>query len=136
MPDPVLLDGSNAAIDITIDGNSHKCVFAYVSADLVKEFTEKTTFCNEGWRSRTPGMKQLQGRAEGFLSINNAASDPSAAFEEQDGVPIVITFTTGLTYTFTGHVARSHAGVRAAANSEFALDFESDGAVTVVADVS
>jgi len=73
-----LLDGTNAAIDMVITiasaTNSVKCSFGYMSADVVREFTEKTTFCSSGWRSRQPGMKQVVGHLDGFVSKGAAKS--------------------------------------------------------------
>lgn len=126
----VLLNGSTATIDISIASNSYKCLFTYVSADFNREFTEATTFCNSGWRSRTPGMRQVTGRGEGFLGKGTAPCDPSLNFTDQVGVAIVITYDTSCTLSFTGHVSNVHTGIRAAANSEFAVSFESTGSCT------
>lgn len=128
-----LLDGTAAAFDITINALSYKCLAAYVSADIVREFTERTTFCTTGgWRSRTPGMKQLIGRIDGFLTSGMPISDPSLLFANTTGYAFVITFDTGCTVTGTLHVGRMHMGLRAQANSEEGIDFESDGQVTFV----
>jgi hypothetical protein len=75
-------------------------------------------------------MRQLTGRAEGYASKGVAYSDPSLNMTSQTGVTIVLTADTSCSFTFVGHVSRAHVGMRAAANSEFALDFESAGATT------
>jgi hypothetical protein len=126
-----ILDGSNANIDLSLDGNSYKCVFNFWTADIVRAFTEATTFCSSGWRSRVPGLKQLVGHAQGYASKGQAISDPSALIAEQSGIPIVLTADTGCTFSFTGHVSRSRTSFRAAENSDAGLDFESTGPVTV-----
>lgn len=127
-----LLDGTNANIDISFGGASHKCLFNYWTADLERDFTEATTFCSSGWRSRIPGMRRLTGRAEGYLGKSTAVTDPTVTgFTSQAAVAIVLTADTGCTYTFSGYVGRVHAGLRAAANSEYAVEFESAGQVTV-----
>lgn len=128
-----LLDGTMAAFDVTIATLSYKCMAAYVSADIVREFTERTTFCSAGgWRSRTPGMKQLIGRIDGFLGKGTAQSDPSVLFASTSPLAFVITFDTGCTVTGSMHAGRVHLGLRAQANSEEGIDFESDGVVTFV----
>jgi hypothetical protein len=127
-----LLDGSNANIDISFGGTSYKTVFNYWSADLERDFTEATVFSSGGWRARIPGLKRLTGRADGYASKGAPQSDPTqSGFTSQTGVAIVLTADTGCTFTFTGFVGRAHTGLRAAANSEFSLEFESTGTVTV-----
>ena len=127
-----LLDGSNANIDISFGGTSYKAVFNYWSADLERDFTEATTFASGGWRARIPGLKRLTGRADGYASSGAPQSDPTASgFTSQTATAIILTATTGCTFTFTGYVGRSHIGMRAAQNSEFSLEFESTGSVTV-----
>lgn len=128
-----LLDGTMAAFDITIATLSYKCMAAYVSADIVREFTERTTFCTTGgWRSRLPGMKQLIGRIDGFMMKGDPKSDPSILFASTASLAFVITMDTGCTITGSLHTGRVHLGMRAQANSEEGIDFESDGVVTFV----
>lgn len=127
-----LLDGTNANIDISFGGVSHKCVYNMWSADLDRQFNEQTTFCSTNWKDETPGMRQLTGQAKGFVSKGSALSDPTASgFTSQTGVAIVLTMDVGCTLTFTGWVGRVHVGVQAALNSEQSVDFRSKGAVTV-----
>lgn len=125
-----LLDGTTAAVNISIANANFTCLFQYVSADIGRQFTDFTTFCSSGWKSEVPGMKQLTGRFDGFLSTGNAVSDPSQFFSSQSTENIVITFTTNCTYTFAGYIGNSHAGIRAAAGSEESLQFRSYGAPT------
>lgn len=132
-----LLDGTSALIDFSIayDGggssqSSMKCAFNYISADISREFTEKTTFCSSGWRSRQPGMKQVVGHLDGFVSKGTVFSDPLALFATTNAFPFVFTADTGCTLTGSLHAQRDHIGLRAAANSERGLDWESTGAVT------
>lgn len=128
-----LLDGTTAAFDISIATISYKCIAAYVSADIVREFTERTTFCTAGgWRSRLPGMKQLIGRIDGFMAKGVPLADPSILFATTSPLAFVITFDTGCTATGAMHAGRVHLGMRAQANSEEGIDFESDGVVTFV----
>jgi hypothetical protein len=126
-----LLDGSNANIDISLNSISYKCHFGYWSADFERQLNEATTFCGTGWRSYTPGMRGMNGRADGFLGKGVAGADPTASgFTSQTAVPIVLTADSGCTFTGTGFVNRVHTGVRAAGNSEFSLEFAFTGAVT------
>jgi hypothetical protein len=125
-----LLDGTSAAVNIAINTNSYNCIFSYVSADISRQFNEYTTFCSTGWRSRVPGMKQITGRLDGFLSTGANISDPSQYFASQVASNFVLTFTINCTYTFTGWVGKPHSGIRAAANSELSLDYESNDAPT------
>lgn len=126
-----LLDGTTAAFDITFATKSYKCLASYVSADIVREFTERTTFCTTGgWRSRVPGMKQMIGRLDGFMGKGSDISDPSILFATTTPMAFVVTWDTGCTMTGSGHTGRVHLGMRAQANSEFGLDWESDGQVS------
>lgn len=125
-----LLDGSNTNIDISINSNSYKLVMNYWSADYGRDMTEATTFGSSGNRVRTPGMRQLTGRAEGYLSKGVAYSDPSLTLTSQTAVTFVLTADTSCSVTFTGFITRVHMGLRAAANSEFSIDFESASAIT------
>jgi hypothetical protein len=130
-----LLDGTNALIDFQLDypGTSNvslKCAFAYMSCDIVREFTEKTTFCSDGWRSRQPGMKQCVGRLDGFASKASVYSDPLALFADNDPKDFLFTADSGCTIGGQLHIARDHIGLRAAANSERGIDWESYGEVT------
>lgn len=125
-----IIDGSNANADISIATQSHKCWASYFSADIVRDFTEQTTFCTSGWRSRQPGLKQLLGTIDGFLPSGATAVSPGSYFTSTTAAAYVLTADTGCTFTFSGHAGRMHAGLRAALNSEFALNFESAGAVT------
>lgn len=126
-----ILDGTEAVFDVTIATLSYKCMASYVSADIIREFTERTTFCSSGgWRSRTPGMKQLIGRIDGFLNKGVANSDPSILFASTTALAFVITFDALCTVTGSMHVGRVHLGLRAKANSEEGIDFESDGTVS------
>lgn len=131
-----LLDGTVATIDVSFgygaggtSTTSMKCAFNRISADIVREFTEKTTFCSSGWRSRQPGMKQLIGRLDGFASKGTIYSDPLALFADNTARPFVITVDTGCTLSGNMHAARDHIGLNAAANSERGIDFESTGEV-------
>lgn len=130
-----IIDGSNANIDITIATASIKCQATYWSADFARDFTEKTTFCTSGWRSRQPGLKQLLGVVDGLLAkgadmSGSTAISPASFIASTSAQAYVLTADTGCTFTFNGHAGRVHSGIRAALNSEFALNFESDGAVT------
>lgn len=130
-----LLDGTAAAVDFSIAYSgtvqtSLKCAFAYISCDVVREFTEKTTFCSSGWRARNPGMKQLIGHLDGFMSKGTNYSDPLALFASNDPFPFIFTADTSCTLTGSLHAARDHNGMRAAANSERGIDWESSGVVT------
>lgn len=131
-----ILDGSNVNVDIALGSVSYKCVANYWSADIVREFTEATTFCTTGWRSETPGLKQLIGHMDGFASTGFAGSDPLALFSSQTGVSFALTATTGCAFVGTCHMARDHTGIRAAQNSERAIDFRSKGAVSTAWTVS
>jgi hypothetical protein len=131
-----LLNGTDAAISIKIDSVTpplveYNCHFRYVSADFVRDFTETTTFCGTGWRSRTPGMKQIVGRLDGYMSKGDVASNPGILQSNSSPMYFVQTFDTGCTYTGQLHVGRDHAGVQAAAQSERSIDWESYGAVTI-----
>jgi hypothetical protein len=127
-----ILDGSNGNILVTINSIEFKCVINRWSADIVREFTEKTTFCTGGWRSRDPGMKQLVGRMDGYLSKGFAGSDPLAliAADDTDGLPFVLQADTGCYFSGNCHIGLSHAGSNAQLNSEMGQAFESDGAVS------
>lgn len=125
-----LLDGTTAASDISVGGQSIKCVLNSIRADIVRDMFEKTTFCSGGWRSRTPGMKQLLFGGVGYAHKGQPHSDPLDYVSSTTGEAWVITIDTGCTLTFTGHSTLVHLGVNAAANSEFAVSGESDGAVT------
>lgn len=131
-----LLDGTTAAIDMTIavaggtNQTSLKCAFGYMSADFVREMTEKTTFCSSGWRSRNPGMKQVVGHLDGFVSTGQSYSDPAAMMSGTTPLAFLFTATTSCTLTGNLHVVRDHMGLRAAANSDRGIDWESDGVVT------
>jgi hypothetical protein len=130
-----LLDGTTAAIDMTIaisgtNQTSLKCAFGYMSADLVREMSEKTTFCSSGWRSRQPGMKQLVGHLDGFASKGAVYSDPAVMMATTTALAFVFTADTTCTLTGNLHVVRDHMGLRAAANSDRGIDWESDGVVT------
>lgn len=129
-----LLDGTVSAFNFTIAASTSAqwpCVSNYMSCDLVREFFEQTTFCSSGWRSRTPGLKQLIGRIDGYANKGFAYSDPSVLFATTAGFAFVATFDTGCTFTGTLQAARFHVGLHAGAQSEMGLDFESTGAVTV-----
>lgn len=125
-----IIDGSNANIDITIATNSLKCQASYWSADIARDFTEQTTFCTSGWRARLPGLKQLLGAIDGFLGKGVAGANPSIYVASTAAQAYVLTADSGCTFTFDGHAGRVHSGLRAAMNSEFAINFESYGAVT------
>jgi hypothetical protein len=127
-----LLDGSNGNIVVTINSLPFTCVINRWSADIVREFTEKTTFCSAGWRSRDPGMKQLVGRIDGYLSKGIAGSDPLAliAADTVTGLPFTLQADTGCFLSGTCHIGLYHAGSNAQLNSEMSIGFESDGAVT------
>lgn len=133
-----LLDGVEAAVDMTIetDGStavSYKCMANYLSADFVRDFNERTTFCTTGsWRARTPGMRQMFGRIEGFASKGWAGADPLVLMATNTPKDFIFTVDTGCTLTGQLHSARDHTGMRAQGNSERGIDFESYGAVTSV----
>ena len=141
-----LLDGTVAAIDFqvgaaagtsivsgtgTLSGGSSLACFAnYVSVDIGREFTERTTFCSGGWRSRTPGLKQAVGRIEGFPSKGGVWSDPLAMFTSQLGYPFAFVIDTGCMLYGVLHEQRDHVGMRAAMQGERGIDFESTGSVS------
>jgi hypothetical protein len=129
-----LLDGTSAAVDFTIATISYKCIANYLSIDFVRDMFEYTTFCTAGgWRTRTPGMKQGIGRLDGFAAKGvTTIVDPLALFSGSAGSAFVFTVDTGCTLTGTLVVTRDHTGMRAAANSERGIDFETQGAVTSV----
>lgn len=128
-----LLDGTSAAVDFTIATISYKCIANYLSLDFVRDMFEYTTFCGTGWRTRTPGMKQGIGRLDGFAAKGvPTIVDPLALFATTLGSAFVFTVDTGCTLTGTLIVNRDHTGMRAAANSERGIDFETQGAVTSV----
>jgi len=129
-----LLDGSNGNIQVTINSVAFQCVINRWSADIVREFTEKTTFCSGGWRSRDPGMKQLIGRMDGYLSKGIAASDPLAliAADTVSGLAFTLQADTGCYLSGSCHIGLSHVGTNAQLNSEMGVGFESDGEVTSV----
>jgi hypothetical protein len=130
-----LLDGTNANIDfaVAVSGSnttSFKCAFGYMSADMVREMSEKTTFCSEGWRARQPGMKQLVGHLDGFVSSGAVYSDPTIMMSTTTPLAFVFTADTSCTLTGDLHVVRDHMGLRAASNSDRGIDWESSGPVT------
>lgn len=127
-----IIDGSNGNILVTINSIEFKCVVNRWSADIVREFTEKTTFCSGGWRSRDPGVKQLVGRIDGYLSKGFAGSDPLAliAADGVAGIAFVLQADTGCYFSGTCHIGLSHAGSNAQLNSEMSVGFESDGPVS------
>lgn len=127
-----LLDGTSAAFDFTTSALSWKCKANYCSADINRDMLERTTFCSgAGWRERIPALKQVLGRLEGFIGKGgNAADDPMYLFSSNNAPAFVMTFDTGCTLSGSMHATRLHLGIRAAQNSELALDWESTGAVT------
>lgn len=136
-----LLNGTTAAFDFTtatrttFSGTAGTAktwagVASYFSADIARELFEQTTFGSSGWRSRIPGMKQLIGHIDGFTSKGLSNSDPLYLFANNFPIAFVATVDTGCTLTGDGFATRHHTGLRAAAQSEMALDFESYGAVT------
>lgn len=131
-----LIDGSNANVDISIASASHKCWSTRWMADLVRDFTERTTFCTSGWRSRSPGLKQLIGMVDGFLAQGTdggggpTAVNPASYIASTATAAYVLTADTGCSFTFSGHAGRIHTGVVAALSSEEGINFESAGAVT------
>lgn len=130
-----LLDGTNATIDISFNAISYKCVASYWSADLDRQFFESTVFCSGGWVDEIGGKKQLIGRMDGFASSGYAGSDPLALFNtsfQSTGFPFVLTANTGCYISGNANASRVHTGMRAALQSEFAIDFKSKGAVTTV----
>lgn len=129
-----LLDGSNAAIDVNFSipggsATSFKNIAAVWTARINRDFTEATTFASGGWRSRTPGMRQLIGSLAGFASKGWAGADPLVLMSLQAAIAIVLTADTGCTYTFTGHVGSDETTLVAAANSGRIITFESVGVV-------
>lgn len=133
-----IIDGSNGNILVTLDGIEFKCVINRWSADIVREFTEKTTFCSGGWRSRDPGMKQLIGRMDGYLSKGFAGSDPLALItadnstDNPGGIPMVLKADSGCMLSGNCHVSLSHLASAAQLNTEAGVGFESDGPVTSI----
>lgn len=131
-----LLDGTTAAVSMKIGSAQpptveYNCSMRYLSADIVRDFTEATTFCQSGWRTRTPGMKQLVGRMDGYASKGDPSS--GAGILTASTVPLNFIFTLDTLCTFTGamHVGREHFGIQAAAQSERGIDWESAGVVTI-----
>lgn len=137
-----LLDGSNTNIDVQFGIGvanalvSFKCFSSMVSVRTHRDFTERTTFCSGGARSRTPGMKQIFIHLEGFGSEGSAGSDPSALFANTTGVPFVVTADTGATWTGNCHAADDISTIQAAANHNRGIDLESTGTWVVVWPVS
>lgn len=129
-----LIDGTSGAVDISIDGHSAKCYTNYWSADFQKELFEQTTFCSTNWRTRKAGVKGWSGRATGFLPYNAANTDPTAAFDSDDPVPLVLTAFTGCTISGDAHISNVHVGVGAAGNSELSFNFDGDGVPVIVWD--
>lgn len=134
-----LLDGTNANIDFAIASAgagatataSLKCSFAFLSARIVREFTEQTTFCSSGWRSRNPGFMQLLMHLDGYASKGTPLSSPMALFTDNLARPFVFTADTSCTFSGSAHAAADGIGLRAAGNSDRGIDLESYGAVTV-----
>lgn len=131
-----LLSGTTAIVDINIaigSGSgtpvSSKCLFRRWMARITQEMFEQTVFCGGGWRSRIPGLKQLIGRLDGYMSVGNAASDPLAFFQNTLAAPFVLTATTSATISGNGWVTSDEQAIEAAANTSRGVDFESFGAV-------
>lgn len=132
-----LLDGTDATIDITLNGQSYKGIMGAWVARMGRDFFEQTTFASGGWRQRVPGMKQVTGSMAGFNSKGVPASDPLALFANQTPYAGVFTSNTTLTptaCTLSGnfHEASDSISEIAAGVSGRAIDFESSGAVTSV----
>lgn len=129
-----ILDGTTAAFDFTTGtaaSDSWKCVATYAEFNVRRDFIEQTTFCSTGgWRERLPILKQVIGRITGFLSKGEAISDPLHLFSGTAGVPFVFTADTGCTLSGNLHAANYRGGMRAQANSEMDLDYESTGSVS------
>ncbi len=126
------IDGSNGSVAISVNSNAIQCFINAWTARIVREFTERTTFCTTGgWRSRLPGMKQLIGTFTGFLAKGVAGANPLSYMTGTAPQPYVITADTGCNFTFLGHAREVGAGQRAGADSSFDLNFESDGPVSV-----
>ena len=126
------LDGSNTNIDVSVGGNSLRCWTNFWSANIVRDFTEATTFCDSGWRSRTPGFKQLVGRISGIAAKGVAGTNPATYMASSSTMAFVLTADTGCSFTFDGHVGNVGVAFLASQNSTFGLDYESAGAVTTV----
>lgn len=125
-----LLDGTNAAIDISLNSISYKGIFGAWVARISREMFEQTTFASGGWKVRIGGMKQVLVSASGFNSSGIAGSDPLALFALQ--TPYAGVFTSDTSCTLTGSFQESSDSVSeiAAGPSGRSIDAESSGAVT------
>lgn len=129
-----LLNGTTAIIDVSMaigsgsgSPTSVKCQFRRWMARITQEMFEQTSFCSGSWRARIPGLRQLIGRLDGYMSIGNVGSDPLAYFQNTLPAPFVLTATTSATISGNAWVTSDENSIEAAANSSRAVDFESYG---------
>lgn len=125
-----LLDGTNAAIDVTIATVSIKAMAAAWTARMLRDFFEQTTFASGGWRARVPGMKQCLVSVAGFSSKGISMSDPLALFATQAPMASVYTADTSCSITGNFHYGSDEHSYVAAGNSGRVIAGESYGPVT------
>jgi hypothetical protein len=107
--------------------DSWKCAASYMSVDITQEFLIRTTFCSNRWVGRTPGLRDLNGLLDGFMSSGIKISDPLYLFQTTLGIPWIATINTGLTISANIMASRQHSGIRAFQNSEMGVAFAQDG---------
>lgn len=106
--------------------NSWKCMANYLSLDITQEFLIRTTFCSGRWVGRTPGLRDINGMLDGFLSQGALISDPLYLFSTAKGIPWIATINTGMTISGCIMAGRNHIGMRSFQNSEQGVSFATD----------
>lgn len=137
-PTYILLDGTVAAVDMTIAPtavgaqSSIRCIASYISLMFRRGTTQRVTFCENGWSKPSAGMRQGFGHIDGFSSKGGPLSDPLAMFNQNDPLPFTFTADAGLTFTGKLVLTQDMTGVRAFAEHARGIDFETYGIISTL----
>lgn len=107
--------------------NSWKCMANRLSLTISQEFLIRTTFCTGRWVGRTPGLRDINGVLDGFMSQGALISDPMYMFSTVKGIPWIATINTGLTIQGNIMAARDTFGIQSFQNSDSSMAFATDG---------
>lgn len=96
-----LLDGTDASVDLSLAGNSLRCIINAMEYRSVRGFQDATTLCSGKWVSELPGRNQDFITVTRFASKGTTISDLSAFMTSTAAAAVVFTLGAGVTKTGT-----------------------------------
>lgn len=109
-----LLDGTSAAVNLTIDYQAYECHLNNLAVEFNRQTFQMVTFCSSNWETSVSGMKNMLFVGTGFLAKGDAASKLGQYMLDDDHVWVVATFDTGCTVSAESIITRDSGNIAGA----------------------